>query len=62
MRGFPTIHHKEVRDLTANLLAEVGHDVCVKPPLQPLSGETVSYTTANRDDSAWLPSRYLKNS
>ena len=27
-------------------------DVCVEPPLQPLSGETLPYTLANRDDSA----------
>ena len=57
MGGFPTIHHNEVRDLTANLLTEACHNVCVKPPLQPLSGETLSYTTANRDDSARLDIR-----
>ena len=34
--GFPTIHHNEVRDLTAELLTEVCHDVEIEPKLQQL--------------------------
>ena len=52
--GFPTLRHNEIRDFTANLISEVCHDVCVEPPLQPLSGEHLTYATANRDDSARL--------
>ena len=50
--GFPTLRHNEVRDLTASLLSEVCHDVRVEPHLQPLTGETLRYRTANRDDDA----------
>lgn len=41
--GFLTIHHNEVRDLTAQLLTEVCPGVSVEPPLQPLSGETFTH-------------------
>ncbi len=52
--GFPTIRHNEIRDLTAKLMTEICHDVCVEPPLQPLSGEHLPYATANRDENARL--------
>ncbi len=52
--GYPTIRHNENRDLTADLLTEVCHDVGVEPQLQPLSGENLSYSTANSDDQARL--------
>ncbi len=35
--GFPSIRHNEIRDITANLLTEVCHDVSVEPGLQPLT-------------------------
>ena len=42
-------------DLTANLLSEVCNNVAIEPHLlQPLSGETLQYKTANRDDNARL--------
>ena len=56
-RRSPTICHNEIRDLTANLLSEVCHYVCREPPLQPLSIESLSYLTTNRDDSAQLKIR-----
>ena len=34
--GFPSIHHNEIRDLTANLLTEICNDVRVEPDLQPV--------------------------
>ena len=34
--------HNQIRDFQANLLAQVCTDVEKEPPLQPLSGETVS--------------------
>ena len=52
--GYPTIRHNEIRDLTAKLMTEVCRDVCVEPHLQPLTGENLSYATANREDSARL--------
>ena len=56
-RGFPIIRHNEVRDLTADLMSGVCHDVCVEPALQPLTGEHLSLATANREDSARLDVR-----
>ncbi len=55
--GFPTIRHNEIRDFTAKLMTEVCHDVCVEPPLQPLSGEHLPNATANRDENARLDIR-----
>ena len=52
--GFPTTRHNEIRDFTADLLSEVCHDVSVEPHLQPLSGEILSHSTANREDQARL--------
>ena len=34
--GFPSLRHNEVRDLTANVMAEVCHYVSIEPHLQPL--------------------------
>ena len=33
--GFPTLRHNEVRDITADLLKEVCHNVDIEPALQP---------------------------
>ena len=52
--GFPSIHHNEVRDITAELLSEVCHDVEVEPHLQPLSDERFQQKTANTQDGARL--------
>ena len=52
--GFPTIRHNEIRDLTANLMTEVCHDVCIEPTLQPLTGVVLSNATAISDDGARL--------
>jgi len=38
---FPTIRHDDIRDLTAELMSEVYHDVTKEPSLQPLSGESL---------------------
>ena len=45
--GFPILRHNEVRDITADLLSEICHDVEVEPKLQPLTGERLSHRTAN---------------
>ena len=52
--GFTIVRHNEVRDLLANLLTEVCHDVSVEPHLQPLSGESLSLRTASIEDNARL--------
>ena len=53
MKGaFSTIRHNEIRDITATLLNEVCHDVCVEPHLQPLTGETLRYRSAKNEDEA----------
>ena len=45
--------------ISANVMSEVSHDVHVEPPLQLLSGDFLSYSTANRDDAAHLDIRTL---
>ena len=52
--GFTIIRHNEVRDLLANLLTEVCHDVSIEPHLQPLNGESFSTRSASIEDSARL--------
>ena len=52
--GFPTIRHNEIRDITATLLTEVCHDVCVEPDLQPVTPNQLDGATANQQDGARL--------
>ena len=52
--GFPSIRHNEIRNITAHLMSEVCHNMGIEPTLQPLSGETMSYQTANSTDGARL--------
>ena len=52
--GFTGMRHNELRDLTANLLREVAHDVSVEPELEPLSGETFPLRSANTEAHARL--------
>ena len=52
--GFPSIRHNEIRDLTASLMTEVCNNVQLEPDLQPLTGEQLTYTTANVEDGARL--------
>ena len=55
--GLPTLRHNELRDLTANLMSEVCHDVTTEPELQPLTGETLVYRSAITTDGARLDVR-----
>ena len=55
--GFPSIRHNQLRDLTAEALTEVCSDVCVEPHLQPLSGESLRYSSAIKEDGARLDIR-----
>ena len=52
--GFPSIRHNEIRDLTAALLTEVCHDVCIEPELRPISEEALSGSTSNAQVGARL--------
>ena len=52
--GFTIQRHNEVRDLTANILSEVCHNVCTEPSLQPLTGEQLTGTSAITDNAARL--------
>ena len=46
------IRHSELRDLTAEWLQEVCHDVTVEPPLLPLNGELITPSSANCSNTA----------
>ena len=50
--GLTFVRHNELRYLTAIWLQEVCHDVTIKSPLQPLTGESITPGSANRDD--WM--------
>ena len=52
--GFHTLRHIDIRDLTANLLAGVCHEVGSEPHLQTLNGEHLAKATAIRDNNARL--------
>ena len=54
--GFQTLRHNQLRDLTADLLAEVCHNVTTEPVLQRLNGEQLP-PSANKSDSARLDVR-----
>ena len=48
------IYSNEIRDLTAELLTQVCHNVCLEPSLQKLDNEHFQRRTANTDDNARL--------
>ena len=48
--GFVSLTHNQVRKLTASLLDEVCHDVCVEPQLFQLTGENLNEKMAIRSD------------
>jgi hypothetical protein len=50
--GFVNMRHDSIRDLLANEMAEVLHDVQTEPPLTPLSGEAIIPRNANTEDDA----------
>ena len=50
--GLTFIRHNELRDLIAEWLQEVCHDVTVEPPLLPLNGELITPSSANCSNTA----------
>ena len=53
-RGFLTIRHNEIRDITASLLTEVCTEVRVEPELQPVTPDQLNGASANSQDGARL--------
>uniref|UniRef100_A0A1X7V9A6 Uncharacterized protein n=1 Tax=Amphimedon queenslandica TaxID=400682 RepID=A0A1X7V9A6_AMPQE len=49
--GLLTLRHNELRDLTASLLEDVCSNVSHEPPLQPLSGESITESTVDGDEA-----------
>ena len=50
--GFISLRRNQVRDLTANLLKIICHDVLIKLTLQQLTGKSLHERTANITDEA----------
>ena len=53
-RGFTIIRYSKARYIFGQWMTEMCNDVQIVPPLQPLSGETLSGATAISDDGARL--------
>ena len=51
---FPIVRHNEIRDLTANLLTEVCHEVSTEPDLQFITNESFNLKSTNTQDGARL--------
>ena len=51
---FPSIHHNELRGITAEPMSEVCHNVGTEPPLQSITDEHLIHRTASKEDSARL--------
>ena len=51
---FSTIHYNEIRDIAAQLMSDVCHNIGIEPPLQHITSETMSYRTANVEEGARL--------
>ena len=48
--GYPTLRHNEIRNLAANLLSEVCHNVTIEPTLQPVTRETFKLASTLEQD------------
>ena len=48
------ITHNELRDITAELITEVCHNVSTEPTLQPFTNEHLVHRTGNREDGTRL--------
>ena len=52
--GYTHIRHNEIRDIFANLMNELCHDVEIEPKLQPLQGESFVNNSTTTEDEARL--------
>ena len=50
--GYTYLRHNEIRDVFANLMDDVCHDVQIEPRIQSLDGELFSSNFTNTDDDA----------
>ena len=50
--ALPAIRHNDIRDMTADWLSEICHDVEKEPPLLPLTGESIQPRSANTQNDA----------
>ena len=50
--GLISIHHNDIRNLTANILSEVCNDVEVEAKLVPLTGKQLQYRSVITKDEA----------
>ena len=50
--AFPSLRHNKIHDITASLMKEVCPQVCVKPTLQPLSGQMLQLILRTTPD--WM--------
>ena len=50
--GFLYIGHNDLRDLTANMMSEVGKETKIKSKLTPLSGKELQGRTSNNSNEA----------
>ena len=51
-RGFVSLRHNQVRNLTANVFDYVCHNVCVEPQLLQLTGKDLNEKMVKRSDEA----------
>ena len=56
-RGFVSIRHNDLRDVTARIVSEVNKNTEIEPKLIPLSGEELHGRTTNRSNEARLDIR-----
>ena len=50
--GYPSARHNEIRDILADTLQSIAHDVEIEPVLLPFEGENLPGRTANRSTAA----------
>ena len=55
--GYPSAHHNEVRDVLAEAMRSVVHDVEIEPTLLPYEGEDFDGRTANKSQAAQVDIR-----
>ena len=55
--GYLTLRHNEIRDISAQLMSEVGPNVVIEPTLQPVTNEHFSHRSANMETGACLDVR-----
>ena len=60
---FVTLRHNHLRNITANLIDQVCHDVRVEPPFQVLTGDAFDSRSTNVRDEATIiqkTSKYVR--